>query len=363
MKTLFAVLAYVTFCCSANAADILAPKGWRMSAGKPAAYALGIETTTIDGQQHRVLLLKSTSAQYGEYTAVTQEIKASEYLAARVEFSAYIKSENVANNTGLWLRAYNGNRVMALSNIAYKPITGTTSWHKYTLVLDIPEGSTEILFGWYLTGTGKVWVREASFSKVKKHFWQRHNQLTPSSYVLPITFENENGDFVINDNINHVKSDQFSLSINTATLNNQERKVINFRSTAMLYEPAELIKTIPAEKYSSSRTELSVYAKTEKVAGVAVLFISGCGVYNYQTLANTLAQTPSEVATGWTKYSVLMDLQDNCNTLTFGVTFSGFGDLWLGNWSLRASDKIQPLTMASDTNTYQKHPINLNFTE
>jgi hypothetical protein len=39
-----------------------------------------------------------------------------------------------------------------------RPITGTTDWGKYEIVLNVPENSTGILYGILLAGTGEAWV-------------------------------------------------------------------------------------------------------------------------------------------------------------------------------------------------------------
>jgi hypothetical protein len=47
-------------------------------------------------------------------------------------------------------------------------IRGTTNWNEYSIVLDIPEESTNIAFGIMLGGRGTLWFDDVSFEAVGK---------------------------------------------------------------------------------------------------------------------------------------------------------------------------------------------------
>jgi hypothetical protein len=38
-----------------------------------------------------------------------------------------------------------------------RPVRGSTEWTEYEIVLDVPEGSTRITYGFLLIGAGTVW--------------------------------------------------------------------------------------------------------------------------------------------------------------------------------------------------------------
>ena len=69
-----------------------------------------------------------------------------------------MKSDQVAAWAGLWMRIDAGSVTAGFDNMQERPATGTTDWRSYSVVLDIPVGSTSVNFGILLHGTGKVWL-------------------------------------------------------------------------------------------------------------------------------------------------------------------------------------------------------------
>lgn len=55
---------------------------------------------------------------------------------------------------------------VAFDNMHDRPITGTTDWKKYDVVLDVPEVATGISFGVLLTGSGTVRLSGSKFEIV-----------------------------------------------------------------------------------------------------------------------------------------------------------------------------------------------------
>jgi hypothetical protein len=49
-----------------------------------------------------------------------------------------------------------------------RPIRGASDWRQYSLVVDVPEKSTTIMFGLMLIGTGQIWLDDVSFAAVGK---------------------------------------------------------------------------------------------------------------------------------------------------------------------------------------------------
>jgi hypothetical protein len=47
---------------------------------------------------------------------------------------------------------------VAFDNMQDRPITGTTDWQDYAVVLNVSQDATGIFFGVLLTGPGTVWL-------------------------------------------------------------------------------------------------------------------------------------------------------------------------------------------------------------
>ena len=87
--------------------------------------------------------------------------------------TAYVKSKDVENQAGLWMRieGFDGKGNYSLSSdlMGDRPIKGTSDWKQYKVVLDVPkEGTAQIYFGVLLAGKGQVWVDDFKFEAVDK---------------------------------------------------------------------------------------------------------------------------------------------------------------------------------------------------
>ena len=79
----------------------------------------------------------------------------------RVRFSGALKCERVENRVGLWMRVDGPQRQMvAFDNMAGRPVSGTTDWKRYEVVLDVPDEAQAIALGVLLVGKGKAWMSD-----------------------------------------------------------------------------------------------------------------------------------------------------------------------------------------------------------
>jgi hypothetical protein len=93
----------------------------------------------------------------------------------RLRFSAFIKTENVQGWAQLYIRI-DGHRnkvykkqewaLLAYAGMYDRPITGTTDWTQYSVVLDVPKRGSNMGFGVFLSGSGKVWLNDFQFEVV-----------------------------------------------------------------------------------------------------------------------------------------------------------------------------------------------------
>ncbi len=117
--------------------------------------------------------IKSTATEPTWYGAFTQAFKPDDFRGKRLRMTAYVKSKDVENHAGLWMRieAIDGKGNYSLSSdfMGDRPIKGTNDWKQYEVVLDVPkEDSAQIFFGVLLAGKGQVWVDDFKFEAVDK---------------------------------------------------------------------------------------------------------------------------------------------------------------------------------------------------
>jgi hypothetical protein len=100
------------------------------------------------------------------YALLYQDIKAANYLGKRVKLSGLIKTKDVKDWAGLWMRVNGLDSVLGFDNMEERPVKGTTDWQPYSIVLDVPEQSKKIRLGFLLAGSGQAWLNNLSFSTV-----------------------------------------------------------------------------------------------------------------------------------------------------------------------------------------------------
>src|SRR5215471_2565906 len=134
-------------------------------ANRPKDYVIGIDDT-ISNNGMKAAYLRSAVDQPSAFGTMMQTFKSVRYRNKRMRFSAVVKSEDVAEWAGLWMRI-DGEKgeTLRFDNMEKRSIKGTTDWQKYQVVLDVPEESVAIFFGILLDGKGQVWISDVQFEE------------------------------------------------------------------------------------------------------------------------------------------------------------------------------------------------------
>jgi hypothetical protein len=101
------------------------------------------------------------------WAALTQGISPQNYAGQRIRFRARVRTQDVGNWAGLWMRVDGQSRPgVAFYNSQDKPIKGTTDWQERSVVLDVPQDATAIVFGVIGAGKGTVWIDQLALDTV-----------------------------------------------------------------------------------------------------------------------------------------------------------------------------------------------------
>lgn len=142
-------------------------KGWFLSGSHPQDYEMGVDRTVVHQGSTSGYLRALTPMDPGAFATMMQQFKADKYRGKRMRFSGFVKTDNVAEYCGLWMRIDNhAEDVLQFDNMNDRRIIGSTNWNHYAIVLDVPEESATISIGVLLMGAGKVWVDSFRFEEV-----------------------------------------------------------------------------------------------------------------------------------------------------------------------------------------------------
>ena len=141
------------------------PTGWILAGSKPKSYEVGTDSQAAYNG-HPSAYLKAREPVSDGFGTLMQEFRADKYVGKRVRFSAFAKSDGVADWAGLWMRVDKDKDSVAFDNMQDRPIKGTTGWQRYEVVQDVPQDATGIFYGILLGGSGTVWLNSARFEVV-----------------------------------------------------------------------------------------------------------------------------------------------------------------------------------------------------
>ena len=158
------VLIFKLFFTQAAVAQFAEPWGkWGKS---PEDYEVDGNPTVAHGTAGGGLI-QSVVPEPKDFGTLSNSVKPEPFIGKHVRLSGFIKSENVNQWVGFWMRVDgpNGHSV-SFDNMEFRPIVGTTDWKYYDVVLDVPTGSVKIVLGVLLVGKGKAWVDGVRFETV-----------------------------------------------------------------------------------------------------------------------------------------------------------------------------------------------------
>jgi hypothetical protein len=159
------IVGLVLFIVCSVTLQAATPAGWSLAGSKPASYDTGTDAQAAYNG-HPSAYLKSKEPAIKGFGTLLQGFQAGKYAGKRLRLSAFIKSDEVQNHAGLWMRVDKGSQPLAFDNMDDRPIKGTTGWQKYEVVLDVPQDATGIVFGVLLDGTGSVWLNSVQLEVV-----------------------------------------------------------------------------------------------------------------------------------------------------------------------------------------------------
>ena len=136
--------------------ESLLPKGWGLAGSNPKGYTVALDESIKKSGANRARLQAPSKTE--GFGTLMQAVLADPYRGKRLELTGFIKSQDVLSYAGLWMRIDGPSHLIALDNMSDRPITGTTDWNRYSVVLDVPDNASAIAFGVLLNGSGQAWL-------------------------------------------------------------------------------------------------------------------------------------------------------------------------------------------------------------
>ncbi|MEC2309116.1 AraC family transcriptional regulator [Bacillus atrophaeus] len=169
-------------------------KGWVLSGSHPFHYEMGVDHENVHQGKASGYVKSKTVQDAGEFATMMQQFKAERYIGKRIRLSGFIQTKQVQQFSSLWMRVDSAaGDILQFDNMSNRPITGTTNWNYYSVVLDVPENSAVISFGVLLSGPGQIWIDQVSFEEVDEHVPSTNMEMASELLEEPVnlSFEEE----------------------------------------------------------------------------------------------------------------------------------------------------------------------------
>jgi hypothetical protein len=142
---------------------------WVLAGSAPDDY---VSSTNNSVSYHGKLSasLRSKVSEPRGFATLMQTVQADAFRGKRVRFSGFVRSQDVADWAGLWMRLDGPqDKTLAFDNMGNRPIKATTRWTRYEVVLDVAPSANQIAFGLLLAGKGEVWMADLNLESADEN--------------------------------------------------------------------------------------------------------------------------------------------------------------------------------------------------
>ena len=101
--------------------------------------------------------LERNAASANEFSTITTAIPIN-FTGTNIEFRGFLKSEDVSDFFGLWMREDGDGGPVAFDNMQSRQLKGTHDWTEYSVSLPLNKDAKRLFFGVLQGGTGKTWA-------------------------------------------------------------------------------------------------------------------------------------------------------------------------------------------------------------
>jgi hypothetical protein len=104
------------------------------------------------------------------FSTVTKSIPIN-FSGAMVELRGFLRTEDVSEFVGLWMREDGESGSLAFDNMQAAQLKGSTDWKEYSITLPIHAEAQTLYFGVLVSGTGKAWADDLQLLVDGKPVW------------------------------------------------------------------------------------------------------------------------------------------------------------------------------------------------
>ena len=265
------------------------------------------------------------------FVTSTGRLPVTEFAGHKISYSGYIRTKDVSNFAGLWLRADIGStRTVAFDNMRSQSVNGTKDWKRYTIELDIPADADTVRFGTLMSGQGEAWFDSLAIA-IDGNPWQ--------SKDLDLDLENPAGPIGMTRKPVHPR---FSIALDDSQAKSGKRS-LRLTGTPAFAGPdpgfVTATGTLPAGDFAGRSVRYSGWIRTEKVSSFAGLWMRADAPDRRSTAFDNMQSQHVDGTKDWSRYEITLSIPEDTSNINFGVLMSGEGKAWFDGLTIEVDGK------------------------
>jgi len=153
------------------------PGGW--SANPPSTV---FNDDKIVHSGHWSVRIERNTQSNGQFSVIGRSIPW-EFSGKIIELRGFLRTENVTDFAGLWLRQDSGSEMLALENMQGQQLNGTHDWAEYRITLPVNPETRALVFGFLMAGTGKAWADDLQILVDGRPLWDLPKTPPPTTVL------------------------------------------------------------------------------------------------------------------------------------------------------------------------------------
>lgn len=122
-----------------------------------------------------------------------------------------------------------------------------------------------------------------------------------------------------------------------------------------------MMQQFNAKLYKNSRVKLSAFIKTESITESSGLWMRVDDKYEDILQFDNMSDRPIKGTNNWNIYSVVLDVPEESEVISFGILLNGPGKVWIDNIKFTKVNKNVPSTNMNQRKDLLDEPVNLSF--
>jgi C-terminal processing protease CtpA/Prc len=118
----------------------------------------------------------------GGLSGITKSIPM-DFTGKSLEMRGFLRTEEVTGFVGMWAREDGESAPLAFDNMQSRQLKGTNDWREYSITIPVNPEARQLVFGVFVTGTGRVWADDLQLLVDGKPVWEAPKREVPKTVL------------------------------------------------------------------------------------------------------------------------------------------------------------------------------------